>query len=306
MVEDRHVTLRGGLPERTQARVREREQRVVGQADGQPERLEDLEATRSGLDRHLKLTGQAIAEVGVLDQPPVGVRQRHEAARPRPVVAIQVHLKDVAPSAVEVEDRAQVDRVHQVDERADVGYGPASGRGIALLGGPSAQAEVVVGVDRREAGAVGRVVRRHQRWDGQEVGEGEGLVGGRGGMVDLRALSVDQDDEVSDEVGVSSSSGPLRRFVDVDAGHGQVADRRESRDRSSCAARVGQNTGQERRRTPSHEWATVRSRLNGRRYSSVGATCGCPVSASTGYGARRGAPTAGVPQSRHARSLTTP
>ena len=179
MEEYGHVKLGGGLPERAQARVREREERAVGQADGQPERLEDLEPAGAGRDRGLELPGEPVAEVRVLDEPPVRVGECDEAAGPGPIVAVEVELEDVAPPTVEVEYGAQIQLVHHLDKPRHVLDGPAGGSRVALGVGPAAQAEVVVGVDRGQTGAVRRVVGSDERRHGEEVGERKGLVGGR-------------------------------------------------------------------------------------------------------------------------------
>ena len=101
--------------------------------------------------RPSRLVDQASSGVGLEQLAPVDVAERQEAPRVRAVVAVEVGLELVAPAAVEVHDRLDVERVHQRQQLADVGGHPAA-VGAHPVREPAA--EVVVGVDG--AGTAGR------------------------------------------------------------------------------------------------------------------------------------------------------
>ena len=154
----------GGLPHRIQ-------HRIVGEdppspaRDREPEVLPDLEPPRTLLRRPFERLHERTGSGRGVEQPPVEMAERVEAARVRVVVTREVLVELGAPPPVEIDERNEVRRVHQRQQRADVGRHPARV-------GREPPAEMCVRVDRRKGGGrrrMGRQLERRGRIEGAEA-----------------------------------------------------------------------------------------------------------------------------------------
>ncbi len=174
--QHRQPELARGVEDRREPRVVRQDAPAVPVVDPQAEVLPHLHpggtrVPRTREHRGLPLTAARVAQ-GVL---PVDVDERVEAARMRPVVAIEVLLEVRQRAAVEVDDRLDSTAIHDVEQRADVLDHP-----LAVGRHPRREpaAEVVVRVDCRHGRALDERLGQHRPGAGQMIGETQ-LRGGR-------------------------------------------------------------------------------------------------------------------------------
>ncbi len=144
--QDRQPQLTGGIPERGETRIVRHQQVAVGILEVEAEVFPDFEPLGTRRHRLAETGDETIGETGGGRLGPVDVAEGGEAAGIGTVVTVEVGLKLVAPAAVEVDHPGHAAFVHQGEESGDILDHP-----IAV--GREPAAEVVVGIDDREAGA---------------------------------------------------------------------------------------------------------------------------------------------------------
>ena len=113
--------------------------------DVQTEVFPYLHASGALLGRAFQVPTETVAEAGGCGFAPVELTEGKESPFVGPVVAIEVVLELLPPSAVQIDDRPHVAGVHELEERPDIRHGP-------LAPGAQPLAEMVVGVDGRKRG----------------------------------------------------------------------------------------------------------------------------------------------------------
>ena len=144
MDEHGQSQLAGRRPQRVQPGVVHRDQASGSISSSQAEQLPDLQAARSGARRVAQSRRFDVAEPIVVREPVVvDAGKGPEAIRMRSVVAPDLRAEDLAPAAIEIDDRFHARAVEQGDQLAHRPVHPAAREG--------GRAEMGMGIDDRMA-----------------------------------------------------------------------------------------------------------------------------------------------------------